>query len=405
MYEYLEKYREHFPERKFYQLIDKVYDMNNLKEAWKKVKSNKGCAGVDAQSIQDFQVQKDRNLREIQRAIKNGNYKVKPVLRKLIPKGDNRFRPLGIPTVKDRIVQQATKNVIEQIFEMKFLDCSYGFRPDRSTHQAVEQIRKYAQQGYTWIIDADIAKFFDTVNHKMLISFVAEEISDGKVLNLIEAWLEAGVMNEGIKEETIEGTPQGGVISPLLANIYLHEMDKQVNAIDDVILVRYADDMVILCKTEEVAKRTRKQVEEILKKLKLRLNRTKTKTVDAYEERCEFLGFKLKMLGGKLLITPKENALKKFKEAIRILTRRGQPVKPQEMVGRLNKTIRGWGNYFGIGCVKWLFTVLDRWIRTRVRAFIEKKKTRYANRRIPNHILKSEYKLASIVTLIKPYSL
>jgi len=347
MYEYLEKYREHFPEQKFYQLIDKEF----------------------------------------------------------IPKGDNRFRPLGIPTVKDRIVQQATKNVIEQIFEMKFLDCSYGFRPDRSAHQAIEQVREYAQQGYTWIIDADIAKFFDTVNHKMLISFVAEEISDGKVLNLIEAWLEAGVMNEGIKEETIEGTPQGGVISPLLANIYLHEMDKKVNAIDDVILVRYADDIVILCKTKEVAERTKKQLEEILKKLKLRLNRTKTKTVDAYKEWCEFLGFKLKMSGGKLLITPKESALKKFKEAIRILTRRGQPVRPQEMVVRLNRTIRGWGNYFGIGSVKWLFTVLDGWIRTRVRAFIERKKTRYANRRIPNHILKSEYKLASLVALIKPYSL
>jgi len=137
MYEYLGKYREHFPERKYYQLIDKVYDMDNLEEAWRKVKSNKGCAGVDAQSIQDFRVQEDRNLREIQRAVKNGNYRVKPVLRKFIPKGDNKFRPLGIPTVKDRIVQQATKNVIEQIFEAKFLDCSYGFRPGRSAHQAV----------------------------------------------------------------------------------------------------------------------------------------------------------------------------------------------------------------------------------------------------------------------------
>jgi len=247
MFEYLRKFREHFPGRKFFQLIDKIYDMDNLKESWKKVKSNKGCAGIDKQSIRDFQKHKEQYLREIQRSVKNGNYKAMPVLRKLIPKGDKQVRKLGIPSVKDRILQQATKNVIEQIFEMKFLECSFGYRPKRSAHQAIGQIKKYAQQGYTWVIDADVERFFDSVNHTLLMNFVADEISDGKVLSLIESWLKAGVMNEGKIEETIEGTPQGGVVSPLLANIYLHEMDRQVSAMDDVRLVRYADDCAPRC--------------------------------------------------------------------------------------------------------------------------------------------------------------
>jgi group II intron reverse transcriptase/maturase len=242
MFEYLKRFREHFPERKFFQLIDKIYDMGNLRDAWKQVKSNKGCAGIDKQSITDFQKQSEQHLKEIKRDVKNGVYKAAPVLRKFIPKGDGNLRPLGIPTVKDRVLQQATKNVIEQIFEMKFLSCSYGYRPDKSAHQAVKQIRKHIQQGYTWVIDADVKRFFDSVDHKLMMGFVAEEISDGKILGLIESWLTAGVMNKGEIEETTIGTPQGGVISPLLANIYLHEMDKQIDRLNGIRMVRYADD-------------------------------------------------------------------------------------------------------------------------------------------------------------------
>jgi len=405
MYEYLREFRENFPGRKFYQLIDKIYEMENLKDAWKKVRTNKGCAGIDAQSIHDFQTQGDRNLREIQRMVKNGRYDAEPVLRVFIPKGEDKLRPLGIPTVRDRIVQQAAKNVIEQIFEMKFLDCSYGFRPNRSTHQAIEQIREKIMQGYTWVCDADISKFFDTVDHEIMINRVGEEISDGKVLSLIESWLKAGVMEEGIKKETMEGTPQGGVISPLLSNIYLHELDKQISTMKEVILVRYADDFIILCRTKEAAERAMEEVGRILEKLKLSLNSTKTKTVDVRKERCEFLGFRLRMTGGKLMISPRKSAIEKFKDEIRRRSRRKQPIKPEEMIGMLNHTVRGWGNYFGIGTVKWLFTVLDRWIRTRVRSFIEKKKSKYSCVRITNHVLKTEYHLVSLVTLIKPYSL
>ena len=405
MFEYLRKFREHFPGRKFFQLIDKIYEMKNLNDAWKKVKSNKGCAGIDKQSIHDFQKQSEMHLKEIQRAVKYGMYEPMPMLRKFIPKGNNQFRALGIPSVKDRVLQQATKNVIEQIFEMKFLDCSYGYRPNKSAQQAVEQIRKYVEQGYIWVIDADVEKFFDSVDHKLLMGFVAEEISDGKVLNLIESWLKAGVMNEGKREETVVGTPQGGVVSPLLANIYLHEMDKKITKIDSVRLVRYADDFVILCKTKEDAERTMKQVREILTGLELQLNKTKTKIVNVNRGSFEFLGFKLKRAGGKVFVTPKRKSIKKFKEAIRKVTWRRQPVKPEEMIGRLNSVIRGWGNYFKIGNVKRLFERLDGWIRTRVRTFIEKKKSEYAKARIPNYVLKSGYKLTSLMTLIKPHSL
>jgi len=405
MFEYLRKYREHFPGRKFFQLIDKIYNMDNLENAWKQVKSNKGCAGIDKQSIQDFQRNSDQHLREIQRAVRNGTYKATPVLRMFIPKRDGRLRPLGIPTVKDRVLQQATKNVIETIFEMKFLDCSYGYRPDKSAHQAVEQIRNYIQQGYWWVIDADVERFFDSVDHTLLMNLIAEEISDGKVLGLIESWLTAGVMNQGEIEETNVGTPQGGVISPLLANIYLHELDKQVTKFDGVRLVRYADDMVILCKTKKEAERTLKQVEEILAGLKLRLNKEKTKIVNVNKESFVFLGFKFKRGRGIVFVGPRKEAIRKFKDRVRTVTNRRRPLKPEEMMGELNSVIRGWGNYFKIGDVKKLYTRLDKWIRMKVRTYIEKKKSNYAKQRLPKYVLKTRYNLASLTTLIKPRSL
>lgn len=405
MYEYLRKYREHFPERKFFQLIDKIYNWDNLENAWKQVKSNKGCAGIDKQSIQDFQRQSEQHLREIQRAVRNNRYKATPVMRTFIPKTNGKLRPLGIPTVKDRVLQQATKNVIETIFEMKFLDCSYGYRPKRSAHQAVEQIRSYIQQGYWWIIDADVERFFDSVDHTLMMSSVTEEISDGKVLGLIESWLTAGVMNQGELEETNIGTPQGGVISPLLANIYLHELDKQVTTLDGVQLVRYADDMVILCKTKKEAERTLKQVEEILTGLKLRLSKDKTKIVNVNKESFGFLGFKFKRGRGIVFVGPRKEAVRRFKDTVRTVTNRRRPLKPKEMMGELNSVIRGWGNYFKIGDVKKLYTRLDKWIRMKVRTYIEKKKSNYAKRRLPKYVLKSRYNLASLTTLIQPRSL
>jgi RNA-directed DNA polymerase len=405
MFEYLRTYREHFPKQKYFQLIDKVYDRKNLQVAWKKVKSNKECAGIDKQSIKDFQKQYEMHLSEMQRAVKQGTYVAMPTLRRFIPKGDNKFRLLGIPVVKDRILQQATKQVLEIIFEMKFVDNSFGYRPDRNAQQAVKQIKSYIDQGFIWVIDADVEQFFDSVDHTLLMNFIAEEISDGKVLNLIESWLKAGVMNKGKQEETLIGTPQGGVISPLLANIYLHEMDTQMLDLENVRFVRYADDFVVLFKTKEEAEQILLQVEEILSGLKLRLNKTKTRIANVNMNPIEFLGFKLKRRSGNLLITPRKKSIEKFKDAIRTLTWRRQPITPKDMVRRLNRTIMGWGHYFKIGNVKRIFERLDGWIRTRVRTFIEKKKSGFARMRLSGYFLRITYKLCSLDSLLKPHSL
>jgi RNA-directed DNA polymerase len=405
VFEYLRKFRENFPKRKFYQLIDKVYSMDNLEEAWKRVKANKGCAGIDKQTINEFWPYKAMHFRELQRQIKTGTYKATPILRKYIPKSDGKYRPLGIPTVKDRVLQQATKNVVEPIFEMKFLDCSYGFRPDRNAHQAITQISEYLQEGFTWIIDADLKTFFDTVEHALLMKLLAKEISDGKVLSLIESWLKAGVLSEGKLVTTKEGTPQGGVISPLLANIYLHEFDKSITRKINVRLVRYADDFVVMCKTKWMAQKTMESIKRLLARLKLKLNKEKTKIVNSDVEDFCFLGFKFRNIRGKRRYSPKKIAIEKFKDSVKQITGRKQPVKPEDMIGRLNQTIRGWGNYFKIGEVRVLYKQLDVWIHTRVRTFIEKKKSNYARKRITNHTLKTKYKLASLNTLIKPHTL
>ena len=405
MFEYLKKFKQNFPERKFFQLIDKIYDRDNLEISWKKVKSNKGCAGIDEQSIYDFWLHKDMYFGEIERGLRNGSYKPSPVLRRYIPKDNGKQRPLGIPTVKDRVVQQAAKNVLETIFELKFKDCSFGFRPERNAHQAIFQIIEYLEQGYTWIIDADIKTFFDKVDHDLLIKFVAKEVSDGKVLKLLEDWLKAGVLTENKIETTKEGTPQGGVISPLLANIYLHEIDDVITANQHVRLVRYADDFVIMCKTKEMTEEVMKVLRNIMTQLKLDLSEEKTKVVNAEEETFEFLGFIFSFTSPNVILKPRGKSLKKFKDKIKSMTSRKIPIKPNEMIGRLNRVIRGWGNYFKIGHVKAIYKELDVWLRMRCRMFIEKKKSRYSHIRIPNHILQSEYKLVSLITLTKPRSL
>jgi RNA-directed DNA polymerase len=405
MFEYLKRFRENFPNRKFFRLIDKVYDLKNLETAWKTVKTNNGCAGVDKQCIGDFTKQKGMYLSEIQRAIKNEKYNATPVLRKYIPKTDGKLRPLGIPTVKDRVIQQATKNVLEPIFEMKFKECSYGYRPDKSAHQAIHKISEHLSQGFTWVIDADIKGFFDSVDHRMLMSFVAEEISDGKVLNLIELWLTAGMMSEGKLAETTVGTPQGGVISPLLANIYLHKFDEVISSQVNARIVRYADDFVVMCRSKWMAQQVMRTVKGVLAMLKLELNTEKTEIVNSDKEEFEFLGFKFRNVRGKRRVEPKHGSIQKFKETVKQATRRNQPIKTEVMTGKLNYKIRGWGNYFKIGDVKVLYKELDVWIRMRVRSFIEKKKSCYAHQRISNNILQAKYKLASLTTLLETHSL
>lgn len=376
--------------KRYYSLIDKVYNLPNLLESWYEVKENKGASGVDSQSLEEFEKQLNQNLKELQRLLKEKRYHPRCVKQVLIPKPNSKEpRPLGIPTVRDRVVQQAIKRVIEPIFEAKFKDVSYGYRPKRSTHQAIQRCKEHISSGHRWVVDADIQSFFDTVNHKLLMKALKEEIADGTLLSLIEKFLKSGVMKDGRIDPTNEGVPQGGVISPLLANIYLHYFD-EVMANRGYRLVRYCDDFVIFTKLERKAQRALEVSQKILQdNLRLKLHPEKTKIVHSYIDGFEFLGCLFK----HGYIRPKERSINSFKDKVRHITRRHQPKKLQEVViNYLNPLIRGWGNYFRYGNVERLYQTLDEWTRMRLRSFLEKKKAvGYTyNKRIPNWKFKAQ---------------
>lgn len=380
---------------KWHSLIDKVWNFNNLRRAWAKVKANRGSGGIDSVTIEQFEANLEQNLEEINRLLRQDRYKPTPVRRRYIPKPDGRYRPLGIPTVRDRVVQQALKNVLESIFEQEFLECSYGYRPRKSAHEAIKAIEKARDKGYEWIIDADITAFFDSVDHEKLIDSVAKRVSDGRVLRLIRAFLEAGVMSAGEFQETMIGTPQGGVISPLLANIYLHNYDKAMTEAGYRV-IRYADDFLVLCESEEEAREALKTTERLLGELKLELHPEKTRIINA-KKGVDFLGFTIYITHK----VPRKTAVKKFKDAVRFTTRRQQPRNLREVVERLNPIVRGWGNYYKIANVNWLYKGLDSWTRMRLRAFKEKRKSYASNNRITNKDLK-DLGLKSLSTLLNP---
>nr|QNO54791.1 hypothetical protein PNEAJHEF_00015 [Methanosarcinales archaeon ANME-1 ERB7] len=377
-------------------MIDKVWNWKNLNEAWKKVKKNKGAAGIDKVTIDEFERNLEQNLNEIQRLLRQDKYEPTPVNRVYIPKSDGKQRPLGIPIIRDRVVQQALKNVIEPIFEAEFLDSSFGYRAERSAKQAIEQIEAVRDEGHEWVLDADIKAFFDTVNHEKLMDAVAERISDGRVLRLIRAFLKADIMEQGqgLRENVI-GTPQGGVISPLLANIYLHYFDERMAELGYEV-VRYADDFLVLCEDEEEAKEAITHVREILDELALTLHPEKTK-IKNFSEGVDFLGFTV-YIGHKV---PRKETVKKYKDAVRRVTRRNLPINLEMVIVKLNPIIVGWGNYFKIANVNWLYKGLDSWTRMRLRAFKEKKKSYLSNTRIRNDFLKNRG-LKSLSTLLNP---
>ena len=382
--------------RKVHSLIDKVWNWKNLNEAWKKVKKNKGAAGIDKVTIDEFERNLEQNLNEIQRLLRQDKYEPTPVNRVYIPKSDGKQRPLGIPIIRDRVVQQALKNVIEPIFEAEFLDSSFGYRAERSAKQAIEQIEAVRDEGHEWVLDADIKAFFDTVNHEKLMDAVAERISDGRVLRLIRAFLKADIMEQGLGlRENVIGTPQGGVISPLLANIYLHYFDERMAELGYEV-VRYADDFLVLCEDEEEAKEAITHVKEILDELELTLHPEKTK-IKNFSEGVDFLGFTV-YIGHKV---PRKEAVKKYKDAVRRVTRRNLPINLEMVIVKLNPIIVGWGNYFKIANVNWLYKGLDSWTRMRLRAFKEKKKSYLSNTRIRNDSLK-DLGLKSLSTLLNP---
>ena len=297
---------------KWYSLYDKVYGPANLERAWEKVRSNKGAGGVDSQSIADFEREKEKHQGEIHRLLREKRYKPLSLRRVYIPKGNGERRPLGIPTIRDRVVQQALLNILEPIFEPTFHEHSYGFRTNRSTHTAIEHVVQSMQEGKEWVLEIDIRKYFDTVNHELLLDAVNEEVSDGSVLRLIRLFLESGVMENGVRRETEEGTPQGGVISPLLANIYLNHFDWEM-AKRDHDTVRYADDAVVLCGSREEAKRALGDVQKMLEgKLRLKLHPEKTRILYHREWSFDFLGF----LVHRKYLWPRMKTLMRFKEEV-----------------------------------------------------------------------------------------
>ena len=358
----LDSHGETAKKRKWYSLADKVWNPETLRKAWEKVRANKGKHGVDGVTIEEFEAGLEANIKQLHEELKGKTYRPQPVRRVYIPKADGRQRPLGIPTVRDRVVQQALRMVIEPIFEAKFLPCSYGFRPGRGAHDAIDQVTKNLQEGFQFVVDCDVVGYFDHIPHDRLIDAVAEEISDGAVLKLIRMFLESGIMEGGVWYETEEGTPQGGVISPLLANTYLHPLDEEMTKRGHR-MVRYADDFIILCGSQRAAERVMEHVKTILGQMGLEAHPEKSRVVSLQEGFC-FLNYYFHEYGRR----PSDKALAKFKARIRGITRRNQTVPITKVAKELTKYLRGWGAYFGYGQVKTRFASLDQWIRRRMRA-------------------------------------
>ena len=349
-------------------------------EAWQAVRRNRGAAGVDKVSIQMFEQNLNANLDRLMRELKQRTYQPLPARRVYIPKDarGTKFRPLGIPAVRDRVAQEVLRRLLNPIFEAKFHDHSYGFRPGRSCHQAVEKVLELGRQGYRWVLDADISGFFDNLSHAAVMDELSNVIADGNILGLVEKFLKAGVMEGGKTQPTRVGTPQGGVVSPLLANIALNLLDWHLHE-QGFRFVRYADDFVVLCRNEDEAKEARLQIEHLLAdRLGLTLSAEKTK-VTTFHEGFAFLGFDIK----SRFVRMREKSVENFKTKVRRITRRSHNLDA-EMIEQLNRVIRGTANYFA---TPWshcgdAYRSLDRWIRMRLRCMKVKRKSPVDNVRI-----------------------
>jgi RNA-directed DNA polymerase len=357
---------------KWYSLIDKVYNSRTLKAAWKKVASNKGAAGVDKVSIKRFRSKAQFYLKELERELRNGTFQPSPVRRVHIPKDGKKTRPLGIPTVKDRIVQTALKMVLEPIFENEFLTISYGFRPGRGCKDALREVDRLLKEGYTWVVDADVKSYFDTIPHDLLMDRIREKVSDGKILNLIGFFLKQEIMEDMKRWTPMSGTPQGAVLSPLLSNVYLHQLDLTMHR-NGYKMIRYADDWVVLCRSMKEAKAALSLMQLCIDQNGLQLSPEKTHIGKCLEigHGFEFLGYRFE--GGCRYVRSK--SLKKFKDNIRSKTRRTRGDSIEKIISDLNPTIKGWFEYFK-HAHHYTFNSLDGLIRRRLRAVLRKQKKR-----------------------------
>ena len=355
---------------KWFSLMDKVWKMENLQSAVKAVARNKGAGGVDGKTVERYLLESPKRLPQVQAWLKAGQYTPKPVKRVWIPKlGSKELRPLGVPTVEDRVAQTAIRNVIEPIFENTFAQHSYGFRPGRGAKDALRRVDQQLKAGKVWVVDADIKGYFDSIPQDKLMEAVAGHISDGPLLDLIRRFLGQGVMESGKGWKPTEtGTPQGAIISPLLANIYLNPLDHQM-ARTGKEMVRYADDFVVMCESRKEAEEVLEELREWMGQAGLTLHPTKTRIVDASQKGgFEFLGYHFER-GHRW---PRQKSLDKLRETIRQKTGRLRPGSMKEIIGEVNRTLKGWFGYFKHS-VRNVFEKEDRWIRGRLRALERKR--------------------------------
>ena len=354
-------------------LLEKILDRDNLNRAFKRVKANKGAPGVDGMSIDETLAWLKEHNHELLNRIRRGKYTPKPVRRVEIPKPDGGVRKLGIPTVTDRTIQQAMAQQMIPIFEPLFSDGSFGYRPGRSAKDAIRKVKEYAEQGYTHAVCLDLSKYFDTLNHTILVNLLRKEIKDERVIQMVKRYLRSGVMENGVVIDTEEGSPQGGNLSPLLANVYLNEFDQEYLK-RGVPCIRYADDIVLLAKSERAAKRLLETSTKYLEEtLKLKVNQEKSRVVSVFAIRnFKFLGFALGRNGEGIYVRVHPKSMKKFKDQLREYSSRRRCQNIRLSLEKIKVYVRGWMNYYGIASMKNLIDELNGWLYRRIRMCIWK---------------------------------
>jgi group II intron reverse transcriptase/maturase len=402
-------------ERKVHSLVDKIYSKTNLALAWERVRCNGGSGGIDGQSIADFAAAADEQLERLHQELKEKRYQPRAVRQQLIPKAGQpgKFRPLGIPTIYDRVCQQAVLNRLEGIFEPIFDEANFGYRAGKSAKDALRKIWREIEEGREWIVDADLKDFFGSVDHEKLLTLINQRVSDGRVLGLIAQMLSAGVCVEGEVQPTPSGTPQGGVISPLLSNILLTPFDKEMRQRGHH-LTRYADDWVVSCRSRKEAEKVMIDARRVLATLGVTLNEQKTRIVHI-SHGFEFLGYKIKrgtrrlrlpehrvksVQNGQVYAYPREKSIRSFIDQIRSRTKRTTPLDTVGLIAEINPVIRGWGNYYRKAHVRKLFAKLDRWILQRIWSHRTKRWRNTGWKKLPEKRLYGELGLVKLIHLI-----